>query len=301
MDKSVILLYIAALATSLRLVSSSSVLCPHDSDFFRYGLQSQCPISISPHPPLKVDGNFLDRALASQQRTDYAAVLFYASWCPFSRIMYSTFEKLSFMFPQVEHLAIEQSSALPSVFSRYGIHSFPSILIVNQTSRVRYHGPKSLSLLAQFYQKTTGLKPVQYFDGDQIVSLNIREKSLIQSMSNMSLGEISRREPYLAFAILFLCLRVILYTFPKVLTRLQAFWVLYIPHFNLGIFGETSQIMGRILPMVDVRRIWTKLRLCKTRNFHEGAKNARVWASSLTSVSLGESSSARSSSLSSSS
>ncbi|KAM1735241.1 hypothetical protein FF2_013410 [Malus domestica] len=247
---------------------------------------------------LQVDGNFLDRALASQQRTDYAAVLFYASWCPFSRIMYPTFEKLSFMFPQVEHLAIEQSSALPSVFSRYGIHSFPSILIVNQTSRVRYHGPKSLSLLAQFYQKTTGLKPVQYFDGDQIVSLNIREKSLIQSMSNMSLREISRREPYLAFAILFLCLRVILYTFPKVLTRLQAFWVLYVPHFNLGIFGETSQIMGRILPMVDVRRIWTKLRLCKTRNFHEGAKNARVWASSLTSVSLGESSSARSSSLS---
>jgi hypothetical protein len=84
--------------------------------------------------------------------------------------------------------------------------------------------------------------------------------------------------------------------FPKVLTHLKAFWVLYVPHFNLGIFGETSQLMGRILHMVDVRRIWTKLRLCKTRNFHEGAKNARVWASSLTSVSLGESSSARSSS-----
>ena len=54
MDKSVILLYIAALAASFRLVSSSSALCPHESDFFRYSLQSQCPISISPHPPLKV-------------------------------------------------------------------------------------------------------------------------------------------------------------------------------------------------------------------------------------------------------
>ncbi|XP_009366461.1 5'-adenylylsulfate reductase-like 5 [Pyrus x bretschneideri] len=294
MDKSVILLYVAALAASFRLVSSSA-LCPHESDFFRYSLQSQCPISISPHPPLKVDGNYLDRALASQQRTDYTAVFFYASWCPLSRTMYPTFEKLSFMFPQVEHLAIEQSSALPSVFSRYGIHSFPSILLVNQTSMVRYHGPKTLSSLAQFYQKTTGLEPVQYIDGDHTVSLNIREKSIIRSMSNMSLREISRREPFLAFATVFLCLRVLLYIFPKVLTRLQAFWVLYVPHFNLGIFGETSQIMGRILHMVDVRRIWTKLRLCKTRNFHEGAKNARVWASSLTSVSLGKSSSARSS------
>ncbi|KAM2565113.1 hypothetical protein TB1_007784 [Malus domestica] len=250
---------------------------------FGYGLDS------------RVDGNFLDRALASQQRTDYSAVLFYASWCPLSCTMYPTFEKLSFMFPQVEHLAIEESSALPSVFSRYGIHSFPSILLVNQTSMMRYHGPKNLSLLAQFYQKTTGLEPVQYFDGDHTVSLNIREKSIIQSMSDMSLREISRREPFLAFATLFLCLRVLLYIFPKVLTRLQAFWVLYVPHFNLGIFGETSQIMGRILHMVDVRRIWTKLRLCKTRNFHKGAKNARVWASSLTSVSLGKSSSARSS------
>ncbi|KAB2608207.1 hypothetical protein D8674_011375 [Pyrus ussuriensis x Pyrus communis] len=53
MDKSVILLYIAALAASFRLVSSSA-LCPHESDFFRYSLQSQCPISISPHPPLKL-------------------------------------------------------------------------------------------------------------------------------------------------------------------------------------------------------------------------------------------------------
>ncbi|KAL6219392.1 hypothetical protein ACLB2K_007151 [Fragaria x ananassa] len=39
--------------------------------------------------------------------------------------------------------------------------------------------------------------------------------------------------------------------------------------------------MGRILHMVDVRRIWNKLRLCKTRNFHEGAKNARVQATEI--------------------
>ncbi|BBN68737.1 APR-like 5 [Prunus dulcis] len=182
--------------------------------------------------------------------------------------MYPTFGMLSFMFPQVEHLAIEQSSALP----RYGIHSLPSILIVNQTSRVRYHGLKDLYSLVRFYQTITGLEPVQHFDGNQSVILKSSEKSIIQSMSNMSLREISRSEPYLVFAILFLCLRVLLYIFHRVLACLQAFWVLYVPHFNLGIFGETSQIMGRILHMVDIRRIWTKLRLCKTQNFHKGAK-----------------------------
>ncbi|PQP98092.1 5-adenylylsulfate reductase-like 5 [Prunus yedoensis var. nudiflora] len=170
MDKSVIFLYITTLAS---LLVSSSALCPHESEIFRYSLQSQSHISISPYPPLKVDGNFLERALASKQRTGYTAVLFYASWCPFSCSMYPTFGMLSFMFPQVEHLAIEQSSALPSVFSRYGIHSLPSILIVNQTSRVRYHGQKDLYSLVQFYQTITGLEPVQYFDGNQSVILKV--------------------------------------------------------------------------------------------------------------------------------
>jgi len=43
-----------------------------------------------------------------------------------------------------------------SIFSRYGIHSLPSILIVNQRSKVQYRGPKNLQSLAQFYKKTTG-------------------------------------------------------------------------------------------------------------------------------------------------
>ncbi|XP_050378017.1 5'-adenylylsulfate reductase-like 5 [Argentina anserina] len=298
--KYVIFLLMLLCITTLQLVSSSSsssLVCPHQSDLFRVTLlQSQCPISISPYPPLQVDGNFIDRVLSSKRNSGYTSILFYASWCPFSRRLIPSFEMLSFMFPQVEHLAVEQSSAFPSVFSRYGIPSFPSILIVNQTSRVRYHGPKDLMSLVQFYQKITRLEPVQYYYHDQSLSLEHGEKT-IRSMNNLpSLREISRMEPYLVFATLFLCLRVLLHILPKALTHLKAFWVLYIPHFNVGIFGETSQIMGRILHMVDVRRIWNKLRLCKTRNFHEGAKNARVWASSLTSVSLGESSSARSSS-----
>ncbi|KAH7512855.1 hypothetical protein FEM48_Zijuj12G0134400 [Ziziphus jujuba var. spinosa] len=315
---SFLLVYITTVFSSVQLVSSSSDTCSHQSTDFILSLQSQCPVSIYPNPPLQVDGDFLDSILASKQRAGDISVLFYASWCPFSRSVSPTFEKLSLMFPQIQHLAIEQSLAMPSVFSRYGIHSLPSILMINQTSRVHYHGPKDLLSLVQFYKKTSGkiplyqitvdilikclcnllsvsgLEPIQYFDNDQSVFSESSETSIFQLINSMPLKEISKKEPYLVFAILFLFLRVLLSIFPRLLFHLKAFYVSYVPHFNSGIFGETSQIMGRVCHMIDVRRVWTKLRLCKTRNFREGAKNARVWAS-LASVSLGESSSARSS------
>ncbi|KAF9670240.1 hypothetical protein SADUNF_Sadunf13G0047800 [Salix dunnii] len=242
---------------------------------------------IHEYTSLTVDGNFLDRALTSKQRNAYTSVLFYAPWCPFSCSMLPKFEILSSMFPQIEHLVVEQSSALP----RYGIHNLPSILIVNQRSKVRYSGPKNLQSLAQFYKKTTGLEPVQYFTRDDSTSTEGQEKSILQPWKGPFSEEIIKREPYLALATLFLCLRVLLYASPKVLSHVKALYVSYIPNFNMEIFGGTSQIFGRILYLIDVRRIWTKLRLFKTRNFHERAKNCRVWASSLASVSLGESSS----------
>ncbi|EOY10594.1 APR-like 5, putative [Theobroma cacao] len=286
--------YITALY-SLRCVLGSSI-CSHEADVFIKSLHFQCSPSISPIPPLKVNGNFLDRALASKQRNGYTAVLFYASWCPFSCSLHPKFDILSSMFPQFEHLMVEQSSAWPSLFSRYGIHSLPSILVVNQTSSVRYRGPKDLPSIMQFYEKITGFEPVQNVaENKQVVSGNYN-RYIIQSWNESSLMDIVKREQYLAFAVLFLCLRVLLSIFPEVLSRLKAFWVSYAPHLNLEIFGETSQLFVRALHMVDVRRVWTKLRLCKTRNFHQGAKSARVWASSLASVSLGESSGRSSSS-----
>lgn len=138
----------------------------------------------------------------------------------------------------------------------------------------------------------SGLDPVEYFAEDESISLEGSDYPWYVS----STREMIQREPYLVFAVLFLCLRVLVYIFPEVLFHLKAFWVSSVPHLNLEIFGETSQLFGRALHMVDVRRVLTKLRICKTRNFHEGAKNARVWASSLASVSLGESSSSRTSS-----
>lgn len=139
---------------------------------------------------------------------------------------------------------------------------------------------------------SSGLDLVEYFAEDESISLEGSDHPWFVS----STREIIQREPYLVFGVLFLCLRVLGYIFPEVLTHLKAFWVSYVPHLNLEIFGETSQLFGRALHMVDVRRVLTKLRIYKTRNFREGAKNARVWASSLASVSLGESSSTRTSS-----
>lgn len=115
------------------------------------------------------------------------------------------------------------------------------------------------------------------------------------NLFGLSLKDTWSSGPYLLFSVLFLCLRLLLFVLPKILSRLRAFWVSCIPHLNMQIFGETSQVMGRVLQVIDIRRIWTKLRLYKTRNFHARARSARVWASSLASVSLGESSSARSS------
>ena len=68
---------------------------------------------------LQVDGNFLDRALNSKQRNGYTSVLFYASWCPFSCSLHPKFDVLSSMFPQLEHLAVEESSASPRCVATY--------------------------------------------------------------------------------------------------------------------------------------------------------------------------------------
>ncbi|XP_061343353.1 5'-adenylylsulfate reductase-like 5 [Gastrolobium bilobum] len=288
------------MATSLLLLfityfsfMQSSSASPSASASFLYALQSQCSLAICPNPPLQVDGNFIEGILSGRKRVGYVSIFFYASWCPFSRRMRPEFEVLSSMFPQVEHLALEQSSALPSLYSKYGIHSLPAILLVNQTSRVRYHGPNNLSSLKEFYERNTGFEASDNIVVGELSSLMNDEHSTMKSLMGFSLKEISRRERYLALSILFLCLRIILSVFPEIMLHLQAFCLSYVPHLIMQIFGETSQVMGRVVNAIDVRRIWTKLRLCKARNFHEGAMSARVWASSLASVSLGESSSAR--------
>lgn len=44
---------------------------------------------------------------------DYVALLFYASWCPFSGTFRPSFSVLSSLFPSVPHFAIEESAVRP--------------------------------------------------------------------------------------------------------------------------------------------------------------------------------------------
>ncbi|KAL3534025.1 hypothetical protein ACH5RR_007546 [Cinchona calisaya] len=270
--------------------SSAPPICPSPQSkippFLITTLFSQCHHPNS-NSPLQMNGNSLERALSSKSGNMYTAVLFYASWCPFSRNARSTFEVLASMYTQIDHLAVEQYSAMPSLFSRYGIHSLPAVVLVNQTSRTRHYGPKHLDSLMKFYKKTTGHEPVEYIVVDQSGSLGSGGKSVSFAK------EILTKERYLLFSMLFLCMRVLVYLFPRVLFHSRTLWMSIRCHLNLELFGETSQNLGRILHMIDVQRVWTKVRLCKSRNFHCGARNARVLASSLASVSLGETSTSR--------
>ncbi|KAK2979148.1 hypothetical protein RJ640_029306 [Escallonia rubra] len=181
-----------------------------------------------------------------------------------------------------------ESAFWSPIFSRYGIHSLPTILVVNRTSRMRFRGTKDLHSLVKFYKMATGHEPVHYVAMEQPISPRNSEKWVLQSWIGTSPKEILTRELYLVLSVLFVALRLFAYLLPKVLSRFKAFWVSYGPHLNMEIFGETSQMLGRVLQMVDVKRVWTKLSIiCKIRNLHQGAKNTRVWASSLASVSLG--------------
>ncbi|KAF2538432.1 hypothetical protein F2Q68_00022493 [Brassica cretica] len=259
--------------------ASSVDVCDHHDEFvvFRCGIENKCHHSLYPRPPLEVD-SLMD---AHNRGNAYTSILFYASRCPFSRAVRPKFDVLSSMFPHIRHLVVEQSQALPS----YGIHSLPSILMVNQTFRIRYHGQKDLASLIQFYQHTTGLKLVQYVDEGEPTSFDTDGNLITWLHNGSSIKEIAERDPYLVLALMFLSLKLAILIFPIMGARLQTLWASYAPHLSLGILGETSQLFGRAMHMIDVRRLWIKLRLAKTRNFQERAKNA------LASVSLGKSTS----------
>lgn len=265
---------------------SSSVSSP-DFRPFLYDLISQCPVSETPFysSPLLVDGESFEKAISTGQKNGYTAILFYASWCPFSSMFLSKFSTLSAMYPQVKHLMVEQSSAMPSVFSRYGIHSVPALVVVNQTTRVRYHGRKDLHALINFYKRTTGQYPVMDFAEETETSKDFGSAlKAFKLWHGASVKEMFSKEPCLLYSVIFVFLRIFLYLFPEIASHITALWAAYIPRLNLAIFGESRQLLGHVLHLIDVKRIWSKLKLSQTRKF----QNAGVWASSLSSMSLGK-------------
>lgn len=236
-------------------------------------------------------GEAIAKELNLRHRGVTYSVLFYAAWCPFSSKFRPIFEALSTMFPQIYHFTVEESSAMPSLFSRYGVRGFPAILLVNETTMVRYWGPKDLSSLVDFYKETTGFDPIAYFDVDHQDSTGDFRPV---TPGDRSLRKIAKDEPFVLLAVLFIILKVAAHFVPIVVSHLKTFLVVRVQNLNLGIRRGSSQLLERALNVLDVKRLCSKLRLSnKTRDLRKGASNARAWASSFTSVSLGESSSSR--------
>lgn len=61
------------------------------------------------------DEDSLQRALhiVHENTDDYVALIFYATWCPFSRTFKPTFSLLASLFPSIPHFAIEESTVRP--------------------------------------------------------------------------------------------------------------------------------------------------------------------------------------------
>ncbi|MCO5607902.1 hypothetical protein L7F22_062104 [Adiantum nelumboides] len=94
----------------------------------------------------EVNGTTLERVLnILQTKQDaYAAILFYADWCPFSRTLRPLFEALASTFPGIYHVAVEDTAIQP------------------RAVKVRYHGPRTLDAVGEFYKDITGSKTVSH-------------------------------------------------------------------------------------------------------------------------------------------
>ncbi|KAI4337687.1 hypothetical protein L6164_016071 [Bauhinia variegata] len=229
---------------------------------------------------------------------DYIAVLFYAAWCPFSRIFRPSFSILSSLYPSIPHFAIEESAIRPSILSKYGVHGFPTLFLLNSTMRVRYHGSRTLGSLVGFYSDITGITTVSLDQPylEKIGHLSVHEKhgntepescpfSWARSPENLL-----RQETYLALATTFVLLRLLYFFFPALLICVQCAWRRLIQSVRLGSLLEH--------PLLYLKRIvqsFSHLKEpCKRSNLQEGAMNAKAWASkSLATVSIGEGSTSR--------
>ncbi|XP_050236835.1 5'-adenylylsulfate reductase-like 4 [Mercurialis annua] len=233
----------------------------------------------------------------------YVAVLFYAAWCPFSRNFRPSFSLLSSFYPSVAHFAIEESSIMPSILSKYGVHGFPTLFILNSTMRERYQGSRNLGSLVAFYADVTGIKTesLNKVPLDKIIHQSNHEKHDNYDHESCSFSwarspeNLFRQETYLALATTFVLVRLIYLFFPTLLALAQFAWRRQICNLRVGSFLEHPRAY-----LNGIMQIFNSLKEpCKKRNLQEGAMNARAWASkSLATVSIGDASNSRGSPIS---
>ncbi|EOY15982.1 APR-like 4 isoform 1 [Theobroma cacao] len=228
---------------------------------------------------------------------EYVAVLFYASWCPFSRSFRPSFSILSSLYPSIPHFAIKESTVRPSILSKYGVHGFPTLFLLNSTMRVRYHGNRSFESLGAFYSDVTGIKnkSLDKTSLDKIGRLSNHEKhnSTEQESCPFSWARspenLLRQETYLALATTFVLLRLLYLLYPTLLVFAQFTWRRLIRNMKLGSLLEHSlAYLKRAIQLFNSLK-----EPCKRSNLQR-AMNARAWASkSLATVSIGDANTSR--------
>lgn len=244
------------------------------------------------------DETSLQKALSMVHKNaqDYVVVLFYASWCPFSIKFRPTLTLMSSLYPSIAHFAIEESVIRPSILSKYGVHGFPTLFVLNSTMRVRYHGSRTLTSLVAFYTNVTGIKAesVNETSVDKTIhdhaNQNLIEPESCPFSWARSPENMLRHETYLTLATIFVVLRLFYLGYPFIITCARVSW----RRRNVSIrfkslWEHPLAYMNRAIQLFS-----SLTEPCKRSNLH-GAMNAKAaWASkSLASVSFGEASTSR--------
>ncbi|XP_060198888.1 5'-adenylylsulfate reductase-like 4 [Lycium barbarum] len=246
------------------------------------------------------DEQSLQRALNMIHRNthDYVALLFYASWCPFSRSFRPKFSIMSSLFPSIPHFAIEESAVKPSTLSKYGVHGFPTLFLLNSTMRMRYHGSRTLDSVIEFYGGATGFQSASVNPtslgksgcSSNHLKLHGSEQENCPFSWARSPEKLLQQETYLALATLFVLMKVLYKIFPALRKIAQFGWESFVLHIRIRSLWELPLLyLDRAVQLCNSLK-----EPCKRSNLQEGAMNAKAWASkSLASVSFGESSTSR--------
>ncbi|KAI7742860.1 hypothetical protein M8C21_027873 [Ambrosia artemisiifolia] len=272
------------------IFTSGSPLCP----FYQQAFDDSFAV-------IEGDETSLQKALnmVNNNAQHYVVFLFYASWCPFSTTFRPTLSVMASLYPSVSHFAIEESVIRPSVLSKYGVHGFPTLFVLNSTMRVRYHGSRTLGSLVDFYTNVTGLKPESMNETSARETVHEHGKRNMSGPENcpFSLAQspvnLLQHETYLTLASIFVVLRLVYLSCPFIMTCARVSWRRRILNIRFKSLWEHP-----LLYMNRAIQLFTSLtEPCKRSSNLHGAMNAKAkaeWASkSLASVSFGEGSTSR--------
>ncbi|XP_013749255.2 5'-adenylylsulfate reductase-like 4 [Brassica napus] len=208
-------------------------------DYYTFELRDPtCPLSDELHERLHFvvvtegDERWLQTALdmIHKNKCNYVALLFYASWCPFSISFRPSFHVISSLYSSIPHFAIKESSVKPSTLSKYGVHGFPTLLLVNSTMRARYRGTRMLDSLVAFYTDVTGIEtldktsieksvPVPHLGNEDNTEPENCPFTWARSPENMI-----RQETCLALAVAFILLRLLYLVYPALVVLMKYTW-----------------------------------------------------------------------------